>query len=178
MTHHPGIHSARHLFEKLTRELARLEQEGSPDNFANLVITAYSICDWISNDPSVPASARDALPAIRRDPWLLACRDLANGTKHFRLNYPNTVVVDATCVTAFGMGRYGAGPFGLNEERNRYVHSAWGIAHKDTGHRRFKRSARAKSGFQLDLQNVPPADILDLAERLRQAEHKLWEIVP
>ena len=115
MTHHPGIHSARHLFEKLTRELARLEQEGSPDNFANLVITAYSICDWISNDPSVPASARDALPAIRRDPWLLACRDLANGTKHFLLNYPNTVVVDATCVTAFGMGRYGAGPFGVGE---------------------------------------------------------------
>ena len=67
---------------------------------------------------------------------------------------------------------------GLNDERNRYVHSAWGIAPKDTGHRRFKRSARAKSGFQLDLQNVPPADILDLAERLRQAEHKLWEIVP
>ena len=66
---------------------------------------------------------------------------------------------------------------GLNEERNRYIHSAWDIA-EDTGHRRFKRSARAKSGFQLGIQNVPSAEILDLAERLRQAEHKLWEIVP
>ena len=66
----------------------------------------------------------------------------------------------------------------LNEERNRYVHSAWGITHKDTGHRRFKRSAKAKSGFQLDIQDVSSAEILDLAERLRQAEQKLWEIRP
>ena len=67
---------------------------------------------------------------------------------------------------------------GLNDERNRYVHSAWGIAPKDTGHRRFKRRAKAKSGFQFDIQDVLPAEILDLAERLRQADRKLWEIVP
>lgn len=67
---------------------------------------------------------------------------------------------------------------GLNEERNRYVHSAWGIADKDTGHQRFKRRAKVKSGFQFDIQNVLPAEILDLAKRLRQAEDKLWEIVP
>lgn len=115
MTHHPGIQGARDLLEKLNRELARFEQEVSADNFANLVITAYSICDWISNDPAVPASARDALPNARNTPSLLACRDLANGTKHFRLSYPNHIVADATCVTAFGMGRYGAGPYGVGE---------------------------------------------------------------
>jgi hypothetical protein len=115
VTQHPGIHSARDLFEKLNRELTRFERDVSADNFANLVITAYSICDWISNDPTVPASARASLHVVRNTASLLVCRDLANGTKHFQLNYPNAVVVDATCVTAFGMGRYGAGPYGVGE---------------------------------------------------------------
>lgn len=115
MTHHPGIHHAGDLFAKLARELANLEHEVSADTFANLVVTAYSLCDWISNDPAVPQSARDALPMIRTTPALLACRDLANGTKHFVLNYPNAVVVDATCVTGFGMGAYGRGPYGIGE---------------------------------------------------------------
>jgi hypothetical protein len=115
MTHHPGIHSARHLLEKLRRELARLEAEVSSDTFANFVITAHSICDWIENDPSVPAAARSALPAMRVKEKLQVCRDLANGTKHFRLNYPDATVVDATCTTAYGMGRYGVGPHGVGE---------------------------------------------------------------
>lgn len=65
----------------------------------------------------------------------------------------------------------------LNDERNRYVHSAWSAA-ADVGHRRFRRSAKTKTGFRLDIRSVSPDDIFDLAERLQQAEQKLWEIVP
>jgi hypothetical protein len=115
MTHHPGIKSTRELFDKAVRELAKLEDKVSPDNFANFVITAYSICDWVEKDPAVPALARSDLQAFRSTPAMAACRDLANGTKHFLLNYPNTVVVDATCTTGFGMGRYSKGPYGVGE---------------------------------------------------------------
>ena len=87
----------------------------SPYDFANFVINARSICDWVDKDPAVPAPARSALPAMRARPELQVCRDLANGTKHFQLNYPDSVVVDATCVSAFGMGRFGAGPYGVGE---------------------------------------------------------------
>ena len=115
MTHHPGIHSTRDLFEKLVRELARLEQEVSPDTFANFVITAHSLCDWVDKDPAISPAAKAALPGMRAKALLQVCRDLANGTKHFRLNYPNAVVVDATCITAFGAGRYGVAPYGVGE---------------------------------------------------------------
>ena len=115
MTHHPGIHSPRHLFDKLTRELATLEEEVTADHFANFVITAHSMCDWVDNDPAVPAPAKAALPTFRSGEKLQVCRDLANGTKHFQLSYPNRVVVDATCVVAYGAGRYGKGQYGTGE---------------------------------------------------------------
>jgi hypothetical protein len=105
----------RDLLGKLEREMARLEAEVSPDTYFNFAITAYHLCDWIKNDPRVSASARGALEPLRKQLPIRVFRDLANGSKHFQLTYPNTIVVDATCTTGFGVGRYGKGAYGQGE---------------------------------------------------------------
>ena len=95
--------------------MARLEAEVTSDTYFNFVITAYHLCDWIKADTTVPAGARAALGALRKQLPIRVCRDLANGSKHFQLTYPDVIVADATCTTGFGVGRYGGGPFGVGE---------------------------------------------------------------
>src|SRR5450755_165066 len=84
----PGLTSAVDLFHKLQRDIARLDREVTSDCFFDLVITGYSLIDWVRNDPSIPAAARSASEnsALYADPWLKVCGDLANASKHFKLN--------------------------------------------------------------------------------------------
>ena len=65
----------------------------------------------------------------------------------------------------------------LNDQRNTIIHSAWNWR-GSAGTRRFKRTAKIKTGFSLNITNTTPNEIRELAERFRQAEQKLWEIVP
>jgi hypothetical protein len=113
----PGLHSAVDLFHKLQRDVARLDREVTEDQFFNLVITGYSLIDWVKNDPSLPASARtaEAIAGLYNEPWLKVCGDLANASKHFVLNRRNPVTKVVTSRDGWGVGRYGRGAYGEGE---------------------------------------------------------------
>ena len=66
----------------------------------------------------------------------------------------------------------------LNQRRNEFIHSAWTVRDPDKDPTRFKRTARPKAGFSLNVAAVPVADILALANELVEAEFKVWEITP
>jgi hypothetical protein len=110
-----GLSSARSLYEKLKRDAKALKEEVNSDRFFNFVVTGYSLIEWVEKDPSVPQTAQTAVKDIRRDQWIKRCRDLANASKHFTLNYP-PITSSATSEQGLGVGRYGQGGFGLGEE--------------------------------------------------------------
>lgn len=83
MTLAASFKTARGLLAKLERDYALMKGEVSSDRFLNFVVTAYSLCDWIKNDPSVPAAAKVDLQQFRAQRTLLVCRDVANANKHF-----------------------------------------------------------------------------------------------
>lgn len=115
-----GLRTVSDLFAKLEREAGKLRQEVSSDDFFNFVVTAYSLADWIQNDPSVDASAIADLHRFRSSPCIRICRDLANSSKHFILDprrNPTPKVESASSDQGFGMGRFGFGDFGLGEEQ-------------------------------------------------------------
>ena len=67
---------------------------------------------------------------------------------------------------------------GLNEERNRFMHSVWNLPEPDGGLRRIKRTAKPRTGFGLNVTNTDVDSVWDLGDRLSEAERKLWEYVP
>jgi len=113
----PGLGSAVDLFHKLQRDVGRLGNEVTNDQFFNLVITGYSLIDWVKNDPSMPAAARtaDAIAGLHNEPWLKVCGDLANASKHFVLSKRRPVTKEVTSRGGWGVGRYGKGAFGEGE---------------------------------------------------------------
>jgi hypothetical protein len=119
MTLSATLKSAKDLLHKLERDIKLLDVEVTTDKFFNFVITAYSICDWIKNDPSVPIAAKKALSQFRTQQEILICRDVANSNKHFVLNPRNqsqAVTQEVKSEAGFGVGRYGVGGFGVGEE--------------------------------------------------------------
>lgn len=65
----------------------------------------------------------------------------------------------------------------LNDKRNVIVHSAWNWLGTG-GVRRYKRTAKPKSGFALSVTKTSPTEIRELAAAFFQAERKIWEYVP
>ena len=65
----------------------------------------------------------------------------------------------------------------LNDKRNAIVHSAWNWL-GSAGVRRYKRTAKVKSGFALNVTKTSPTEILEVAASFFQAERKIWEYVP
>jgi hypothetical protein len=111
-----GLLSARSLYEKLQRDAEALKEEVNSDRFFNFVVTGYSLIDWVKKDPSVPQTAQNDVNDIYDDQWIKRCRDLANASKHFTLNYP-PITSSATSEQGFGVGGFGQGGFGEGEER-------------------------------------------------------------
>lgn len=117
-----GFLSARSLYEKLKRDAEALDEEVNSDRFFNFVVTGYSLIDWVKKDPSVPEEAQTAAKNFYKDinhdqwKWIKRCRDLANASKHFTLNYP-PITSSVTSEQGFGIARWGRGRFGLGEER-------------------------------------------------------------
>lgn len=66
----------------------------------------------------------------------------------------------------------------LGQRRNEYIHSAWQFRDPNKDPIRFKRTARPKAGFSLNVAPSPVADILQLADDILEAEHKVWAITP
>ena len=117
MTLTSGLKTPRDMLSKLHRERTRLDEEVNPDNLFNFVVTGYHIKDWIKNDPSVPQAAKDDLASIRSNPFLGACRDVANASKHFTLDkgYKGQVAAKTSATSGWGIGGYGKGPYGVGE---------------------------------------------------------------
>ncbi|MCL7942922.1 hypothetical protein [Marinobacter sp. ATCH36] len=115
-----GLKTASDLLAKLDRD-AKLLQEGvSSDRFFNFVVTAYSLADWVQNDPVVPQPAKADLQRFRGTTAIKICRDLANASKHFLLDptrNPNPAVSAADSDQGFGAGRFGVGDYGIGEEK-------------------------------------------------------------
>jgi len=110
-----SLKNAKDLFNKLKRDINLLEDEVNSDRFFNIVITAFHIYDWIKNDDSFSEVIKNDLKSIFRNKIFLICRDIANSSKHFKLNYtPNTISADSQ--QGFGKGRYGKGKYGKGEE--------------------------------------------------------------
>jgi len=95
-----------------------LDNGVTSDCFFDLVITGYSLIDWVKNDTTLPALARDEACSgqLHQEPWLKVCGDLATASKHFGLKYRAPVVTNATSRTGYGAGRYGIGAYGEGEE--------------------------------------------------------------
>ena len=113
----PGLSSAVDLFHKLQRDVARLDHEVTHDHFFNLVITGYSLIDWVKNDLTLPDAARsaEAIAGLYQEPWLKVCGDLANASKHFVLTQREPVTKEVTSRSGWGVGRFGKGAYGEGE---------------------------------------------------------------
>ena len=48
-----GLLTARDLFEKLERDFEVLDGQVTSDAVFNFVVTAYHLCEWITEDPSI-----------------------------------------------------------------------------------------------------------------------------
>ena len=70
-----GLQTPRHLFDKLKRDVALLDDDVTSDRFFNFVVTGYSIIDWLKHEPSVPHAATEGM---YKDRWIKICGDLAS----------------------------------------------------------------------------------------------------
>ena len=66
----------------------------------------------------------------------------------------------------------------LYDERNTIIHSAYYLHGNERPHRRYKRTAKPKTGFALNVTEITAAGLRGLSERLRAASAKIWDIVP
>ena len=111
-----GLDSAHDLFRKVERDRAAVERAVTPDSLFNFVVTAHSLCDWVQKDPTISADAKEACANLAKtNNWLRACRDLANGSKHFAIDRYEPFVQHADVVSGYDVGRYGAGEYGRGE---------------------------------------------------------------
>ncbi|EPP5339795.1 hypothetical protein CGK32_23845 [Vibrio parahaemolyticus] len=88
-----GIETVHELREKLKFERQRVTQSYHPYDFFNFVVTAWHLHhDWIKNDkqnrPNLFYKKVNQAPPQMKE-LVNATRDLANGSKHFRLDKPN-----------------------------------------------------------------------------------------
>ena len=54
----------------------------------------------------------------------------------------------------------------VGAERNRYVHSEWGVGYSPGAALRFRHTAKAKYGLQFSYEDVTPADVRKLADEI------------
>ena len=111
--------TAEALFEKLERDLSSLDADVSADNFFNFVVTAHCMHDWFDSASTVSEKAKKQLlkERCKQHTHLAVCRDVANASKHFRLDSSDKYAVTDLVELKFGYGagRYGKGSYGFGE---------------------------------------------------------------
>jgi hypothetical protein len=90
-----GMAGYRHQLDRVRRFLEHVEGEHANDVAFQDVVWAYfqqcwHLNGWVKNDPLASDAQKNA-PKDRAEtnPHLLICRDLCNGTKHFKLTDPS-----------------------------------------------------------------------------------------
>ncbi len=111
-----SLKTATDLYKKLERDARALDEKVTSDRLFNFVVTGYSLIDWIKNDPSVSAAAKNDTKCLYEDRWLKVCGDLATACKHFTINKRTPITSTGSSNTGWGMGRYGKGAYGNGEE--------------------------------------------------------------
>jgi hypothetical protein len=79
-------------FRRVTRFLARIENQSRDstdydDDLWSFFQNCWHLKDWVKNDPDVSESLREQIEDIvNQYPHIVICADLANQTKHSRLD--------------------------------------------------------------------------------------------
>lgn len=120
----------RDLFAKLKHDAAQFKQDPSAYNLFNVMVTAWSLSDWLTEDlPDDEDVQRDlkalvgTKPQFKKNkppkaegefhPSLRLCRDIAIASKHARIRGHTPEVSKLTRHDGgFGEGPFGVGPFG------------------------------------------------------------------
>lgn len=84
-----GLHSPCDLLKKLKFEAERLKQNFNSYDFFNFVVTAYHLCDWVGKNANIPLKRKD-IPDYYKE--IKICKDLANASKHFRIDKYDPIV--------------------------------------------------------------------------------------
>ena len=111
--------TAAEHFDKLKKVAARIENEVHKDDLDDFFKTAYHLLEITREDPTATPAQKAGADALRRHAEFAICRDICNGQKHFRLDpkrNPNPVVADAKTEEGYGVGRFGAGGYGVGEQ--------------------------------------------------------------
>lgn len=64
---------------------------------------------------------------------------------------------------------------GLNDERNREMHSIWGF-YATSGHPLRTQQRLKRGGMMLEIHSVTPSELQELATRMSEAADKVWEV--
>jgi hypothetical protein len=109
------IQNATDFYRKLLQEGDALQQTITSRHLMNFAMTAYHLREWITNG-AYTQTAKDSTGNLFNHAAYVACRDIANGSKHFTITryVPDTDKVEAK--QGYGHGRYCHGPYGVGEE--------------------------------------------------------------
>ncbi|HDR8918815.1 hypothetical protein L0Z31_09305 [Burkholderia vietnamiensis] len=102
------------MLRKARRELARLAREPSIDHVFNFFVTAYHVTDYLKGE--IAEADRHAL---RQEPDLLLCADVANKAKHMKLEFKRPD--PATDHNSGAIGGAAINAVAINDDGERWV---------------------------------------------------------
>jgi hypothetical protein len=82
----------REQYDRMRRWLTRVGEfkavdDRGVDDFHAFFLTCFHLRDWLQNDSALDAKiGADAKDFVNRNKWLGNCADVANGSKHLRLD--------------------------------------------------------------------------------------------
>ena len=116
------LETAQLLFEKLTRDLARLEGWPNDADMAfNFFITADAILNWLYPGPAGEQQRED----LHNDPLLRAVWELASGANHLELKRGGAPPQSVLTVELTGRATQKYGPRLSALDLARLVHAYW-----------------------------------------------------
>ena len=111
--------SAAEHFWKLEKIFGRINGGLHKDDLDDFFKTAYHLIEITEKDEGTSLVQKTMAAALRQDIDMKICRDIANASKHFRLdpkrNPSPTVDCTSTC-EGFGAGRFGKSGYGIGEQ--------------------------------------------------------------
>lgn len=111
--------SAAEHFDKLRKDLKRVEEALHKDNLDDFFKTAYHLVEIVKRDRATTSLQKARAAELRQDIDFLICRDIANSEKHFGLDprrNPTPTAKGASTLEGFGVGRYGMNGYGVGEQ--------------------------------------------------------------
>ena len=103
------------MFKKLKAEAEALDSQVTSERLINFANSGYHLREWIANGDYSQA-IKDDLGRLFSVSEYLVCRDIANGSKHFKITKYKPKTKGVNSKSGFGVGRFGKGPFGHGEE--------------------------------------------------------------